>query len=180
MEVHGACHCGLISFVAEIDPNRVMVCHCTDCQVLSGAPLRVAVAASIETFVLHGTPKSYVKVADSGNRRAQMFCPECGTPLFATAPENPTSVIIRLGCVKERAALVPAAQVWQRSSMPWLPELPHIPRVSERVAPGLWVKAEAVRTLANFDPRQQVSVARVERIHLGVIAPRQPQNLAVC
>jgi hypothetical protein len=41
-------------------------------------------------------------------RRAQLFCPECATPLFAMALENATSVIIRLGCVKQRAQLVPA------------------------------------------------------------------------
>jgi hypothetical protein len=134
MQISGACHCGLISFTAEIDPARVMVCHCTDCQVLSGSPFRVSVAAPIETFVLHGTPKSYVKVADSGNRRAQMFCPECATPLFAIAPENATFVIIRLGCVKQRAELVPAVQVWQRSSIPWLPELPSIPGSPEQQA----------------------------------------------
>jgi hypothetical protein len=115
MQINDACHCGLISFTAEVDPNRVMVCHCTDCQVLSGSPFRVSVAAPIETFVLHGAPRSYIKVADSGNRRAQMFCPECATPLFATAPENATSVIIRLGCVKQRAELVPAVQVWKHS-----------------------------------------------------------------
>ena len=45
--------------------------------------------APIEAFAVHGETKSYVKVADSGNRRAQVFCPECGTPLYATAPENP-------------------------------------------------------------------------------------------
>jgi hypothetical protein len=132
MHIDGACHCGLISFGAEIDPTRVMICHCTDCQVLSGSPFRVSVAAPIETFVLHGQPKSYVKVAESGNRRAQLFCPECATPLFAMAPENATSVIIRLGCVKQRAQLVPAVQVWQRSSMPWLSELHSIGSTPEQ------------------------------------------------
>ena len=127
MHIDGACHCGQITFTAEIDPARVMACHCSDCQVLSGAPFRVAVSAPIETFVLRGQPKSYIKVAESGNRRAQLFCPECGTPLFAMAPENATSVIIRLGSVKQRAQLTPAVQLWQRSSMPWLSELHHIP-----------------------------------------------------
>jgi hypothetical protein len=42
---------------------------------------------------------------------------------LAMAPENATSVIIRLGCVKQRAQLTPAVQLWQRSSMPWLSEL---------------------------------------------------------
>jgi hypothetical protein len=127
MHIDGACHCGLISFTAEIDPARIMICHCTDCQVLSGSPFRVSVAAPIETFVLHGKPKTYIKVSESGNRRAQAFCPECATPLYAMAPQNATSVIIRLGCVKQRAQLSPAVQLWQRSSAPWLADLHRIP-----------------------------------------------------
>jgi len=127
MQIDGACPCGLISFIADVDPTRVMVCHCTDCQVLSGSAFRVSVAAPMETFVLRGQPKSYIKVAESGNRRAQVFCPECATPLFGMAPENATSVIIRLGCVKQRAQLMPAVQLWQRSSIPWLSELHRVP-----------------------------------------------------
>ena len=134
MQVHGACHCGSISFTAEIDPSRVMVCHCTDCQVLSGAPLRAIAISPIDKFHLQGTPKSYVKVAQSGNRRAQVFCPECGTPLYATAAENPTSVVIRLGCVAERSQLAPAAQVWQHSALPWLSRLSAVPGSPEQQA----------------------------------------------
>ena len=127
MHINGACHCGAISFTAEIDPSRVFACHCTDCQALSGAPFRAVVTAPIETFNISGTPKSYVKVAHSGNRRAQMFCGDCGTPLYAAAAENPTSVSIRLGCVEQRAELKPALQIWQRSAMPWLAELDDVP-----------------------------------------------------
>ena len=52
MKVDGACHCGLISFTAEIEPSRVMVCHCSDCQVLSGAPFRANAVAPRED-VMH-------------------------------------------------------------------------------------------------------------------------------
>jgi len=134
MQINGACHCGAISFVAEVDPGRVMVCHCTDCQILSGSPFRAVVAASIDKFSLLGTPKSYVKVAQSGNRRAQVFCPQCGTPLYATAPENPTTVVIRLGCVEQRDQLKPAVQIWQHSAMPWLAELTAVPGSPEQQA----------------------------------------------
>jgi len=127
MQIDGRCHCGGVNFTAQIDPARVMVCHCADCQVLSGAPFRAVAIAPYDTLVLRGQTKSYVKVADSGNRRAQVFCPECGTPLFATAPENPTSVVIRLGCVAQRAALAPAAQIWQHSALPWLDNLRSVP-----------------------------------------------------
>jgi hypothetical protein len=134
MQIDGACHCGRISFTAQIDPTRVMVCHCDDCQVLSGAPFRAVVAAPYDTLVLRGEPKSYVKVAASGNRRAQVFCPECATPLFATAPENPTSIVVRLGCVKQRAQLAPAAQIWKRSALPWVYHLQEVPGSDEQQA----------------------------------------------
>ena len=120
MQIDGACHCGAVSFTAEVDAGRVMVCHCTDCQVLSGAPFRAVVAAPFASLSVNGQTKSYIKVAQSGNRRAQVFCPECGSPLWATTPENPTSVIIRLGCVRQRAQLKPTAQIWEHSALPWV------------------------------------------------------------
>lgn len=127
MHIDGACHCGAVSFTAEIDPGRVMVCHCTDCQVLSGAPFRAVVAAAYESLSIQGQTKRYVKVAQSGNRRAQVFCPECGTPLWAAPAENPTAAVIRLGCVKQRAQLRPAVQIWQHSELDWVSKLSSIP-----------------------------------------------------
>ena len=82
MQVHGACHCGAIAFEAVVDPARVTICHCTACQNLTGTAYRVTVAASAEGFRLtRGSPKTYIKVADSGNKRAQVFCAECGSHL---------------------------------------------------------------------------------------------------
>ncbi len=33
MRIDGQCHCGHVSYEAEIDPDRVSICHCTNCQV---------------------------------------------------------------------------------------------------------------------------------------------------
>ena len=129
MLINGACHCGQISFAAEIDPARVVVCHCADCQVLSGSPFRTVAEAPISTFNICGSPKNYV-FTQHGIEMAQAFCPECGTPLYATAQENPTSVIIRLGCVEQRAHLKPSIQIWQSSALPWLAELATVPASS--------------------------------------------------
>ena len=40
MKVDGGCHCGNITYRAEIDPDKVLICHCTDCQTLSGSAYR--------------------------------------------------------------------------------------------------------------------------------------------
>ncbi len=120
MQVDGACHCGSIRFTATVDPNKVMVCHCTDCQRLTGAAFRVVVPAPIESFVLRGEPKRYVKVAESGAKRIQAFCPECGSPVFAMALENSTQVSLRVGLLNQRSRLSPSLQIWKRSALPWV------------------------------------------------------------
>jgi hypothetical protein len=50
MHIDGASHCGDITFEAEIDPEEVTICHCADCQTLSGAPFRAAVPVPADQF----------------------------------------------------------------------------------------------------------------------------------
>ena len=38
MQVHGSCHCGQVTFTSEAKPEHTVVCHCRDCQVMSGGP----------------------------------------------------------------------------------------------------------------------------------------------
>ncbi len=38
MRIDGQCHCGHIAYEAEIDPDRVSICHCRDCQQMTGPP----------------------------------------------------------------------------------------------------------------------------------------------
>jgi hypothetical protein len=127
MKITGQCHCGAIRFTALTDPGKVFACHCADCQVISGAPFRAVLPVPVEQVELTGTPRHYVKVAASGNRRAQAFCGDCGTQLFATEADTPRTLNIRLGCVNERAELPPRRQVWHDSAMPWLGELAGVP-----------------------------------------------------
>jgi hypothetical protein len=120
MHVDGACHCGNVAFEAEVDPETVRICHCTDCQTTSGSLFRANIQADGATFrVVRGTPKIYIKTADSGNQRAQAFCPDCGTGLWATSPTNPTSYGLRVGTIAQRAAFRPAQQIWCQSELPW-------------------------------------------------------------
>ncbi|MBQ0930682.1 GFA family protein [Ideonella alba] len=149
MQITGRCHCGAISFTAHVDPAKVMVCHCTDCQQLSGAPFRAVLPTRAEDVVMSGQAKHYVKVADSGNRRVQAFCPECGTQLYATEADGPPRMLnLRLGCVNERAQLVPVTQIWAASSMPWLQQLQSIPAHSEGLSSAAWPPAAADGTCA--------------------------------
>jgi hypothetical protein len=79
MKIDGRCHCGYVTFQAEADPETTTICNCTDCQTMSGAPLRAVTITGPGTFVLlSGKPTEYRKTADSGNVRVQGFCPNAG------------------------------------------------------------------------------------------------------
>ena len=130
MHIDGGCHCGHIKFEAEIDPNAVSVCHCTDCQQLTGAAYRVNVRAASRDFKLSGGPPSiYIKTAESGAKKAHAFCPRCGTPLYSTTPEpEPTVYGLRVGTLRQRAQLPPQRQGWCRSAMPWSMNIEAVPK----------------------------------------------------
>ena len=134
MKIDGGCHCGHITFEAEVDPEKVMICHCTDCQTLSGSAFRTAAPTREDTFkLLTGELKIYVKTAENGAKRAQAFCPECGTPIYASSVgEGPKTHNIRTGTVRQRAALVPKLQIWARSEQPWIGDLDSIRKVEKQ------------------------------------------------
>jgi hypothetical protein len=123
MKIDGGCHCGLIRYEAEVDPAKSAICHCTDCQTLSGTAFRTVVPVPKEHFrLLSGQPKIYVKTAESGAQRAQAFCAECGTPIYAAAVSDPPTFNLRIGSIRQRAELPPRAQFWCRSALPWVVE----------------------------------------------------------
>ncbi|HUQ74957.1 MAG TPA: GFA family protein [Burkholderiales bacterium] len=132
MKVHGSCHCGAIRFEADADPQKAGVCHCTDCQSLTGSAFSLFIQVPKEAFRLTGgEPKIYVKTAQSGNRRAQAFCANCGTRLWAAAEKDSPVYNLRIGTLGERAQLTPRVQVWCRSALPWIEELAAVPKKTQ-------------------------------------------------
>jgi hypothetical protein len=106
MKVQGRCHCGGVSYEAEVDPEKVSICHCTDCQMLTGAAL-----SSIRACSRSGVP--------SPRRTAEDQDP-------------PPSYTLRVGCLRQRAELPPRRQIWCRSSVPWSADLREISKLDRQ------------------------------------------------
>jgi len=133
MKIDGACHCGYITYSATVDPTLVALCHCTDCQTLSGGPFRAFVPAAAELFELRGgQPRAYVKRADSGRERVQAFCPECGTPIYSAAPDESPFFVLRIGAIRQRSQLPPRRQYWCKSALPWVMDVASVVKVAEQ------------------------------------------------
>jgi hypothetical protein len=130
MKIDGRCHCGNITFEADVDPATVVICHCTDCQTLSGSAFRTVVPTTGGSFrLLSGTPKTYVKTGESGNKREQTFCAECGTPIYSGPIGDGARVVsLRVGTIRQRDQMIPTDQYWFRSAQVWLKALPNLKR----------------------------------------------------
>jgi hypothetical protein len=130
MKIDGRCHCGYVSFEAEADPETTTICNCTDCQTMSGAPLRAVIVTRPGTFVLlSGEPTEYRKTAESGAVRPQGFCPHCGTAIYSTSVgDDPKAYNVRVGVLRQRNELVPRRQLFVRSQQAWVNDLNSIPK----------------------------------------------------
>lgn len=133
MKIDGGCHCGALTYEAEIDPDKVAVCHCTDCQKMSGTAFRTVIRATEENFaMLSGEPKTYVKIAESGAEREMAFCGNCGTQIYGTsAGAGPKVYGIRVGTVRQSHQLTPSVQIWTRSAQPWLSGLDAVQKIEK-------------------------------------------------
>jgi len=129
MKVEGQCHCGAISYEAEVEPGTIGICHCSDCQTLTGSAFRANILAPAEHFrIIKGEPRRYVKTADSGTRRVHAFCGDCSSPIYACAVDNPPTYSLRVGALRQRRELGrPARQIWTKRRLPWVPAIHGVP-----------------------------------------------------
>lgn len=120
MRVDGQCHCGAIAFEAEVDPAQVYLCHCSDCQAISGGTGRWAVPVAGDAFrLIRGGTRAYVKRTARGTDNQQHFCGICAAPIYSVSPDRPGLLRLRLGTVRQRGELPPQTEVWCRSAQGW-------------------------------------------------------------
>jgi hypothetical protein len=138
MKIDGGCSCGAIKIEGEADPEKVQICHCTDCQTSTGTAFRVSIPVPGTTFKMTGQPNYYLKTtADSGKPRLQAFCGSCASPIYSTTPGEGVqpSYMVRVGILRQRDQLVPRRQNWFRSARSWVLNLDAVPK-NEKQAPA--------------------------------------------
>ena len=126
MKVDGQCHCGMVSFEATVDPARVSVCHCTDCQTETGSAFVInALIEADRVELLGGAPEAVLTPSESGKGQTVWRCPACHVALWSNyAGAGPGVHFVRVGTLDDSAACPPDAHIFTRSKLPWvaLPE----------------------------------------------------------
>jgi len=135
MRIDGGCSCGAIKIEGEADPEKVQICHCTDCQTSTGTAFRISIPVPGATFKMTGQPTIYVKTtADSGKPRVQAFCGTCASPIYSTTLGEGVqpSYTVRVGILRQRDQLAPRRQQWWRSARPWVTALDALPKAEKQ------------------------------------------------
>jgi hypothetical protein len=133
MSWSGGCLCGGLRYRAEAAPVRAVICHCSICRRVSGAPMLCFVHFPRSAFTwLHGEPLRY----RSSPHAERGFCPHCGSTLSMHEPVIADRVQVTLGSLDDPAAVRPQDHVWTEQQLSWLridDDLPRFPTISSAV-----------------------------------------------
>ncbi|NKC01546.1 MAG: aldehyde-activating protein [Pseudomonadales bacterium] len=118
-KVSGGCLCGEIRFETTSEPALQVLCHCTDCQTVSGASAYSAYVVPTNALtILQGNPTSYEVRADSGRTNRRRFCPNCGSRVWAELDEMGFMSVNGLA-LDDRKHFQPAANLRLDSAPSW-------------------------------------------------------------
>ena len=118
--IDGSCLCGDVCWEADVDPNRVGVCDCTDCQTVGGSAFQFTTRVARDQFTLQsGELTVYEKIAESGNPRAMSFCGRCATMIHTSNTDGTGLLSLRLGGCRQKHEFAPRFQIWCQSALSW-------------------------------------------------------------
>jgi hypothetical protein len=118
--IDARCSCGAIALSLPGPSSLVAACHCIECQRRSGAPFGVGAFYPAEVVAISGTPKEYVRAAESGGKVRSYFCTDCGSTVYWKADNLPAMIGVAVGAVADPDFPAPIKSVFERSKHAWV------------------------------------------------------------
>jgi hypothetical protein len=73
------CACGQLQICCAVEPTKVSLCHCLDCQRRTGSPFGIAAFFEASSTEIIGTSRLFQRGSDSGFSITFHFCGTCGS-----------------------------------------------------------------------------------------------------
>ena len=108
----GSCLCGAVTYQADGEIQRIINCHCLDCQQATGSVHTTLVFVPEAAVKIKGYPSSYTHLADSGSTMVKRFCSSCGTPLFSMNSRRQGVIGIRAGSISQKHIVEPQMNIF--------------------------------------------------------------------
>lgn len=118
----GTCACGNVHIALDGEPHIVFNCHCSICRKMNGSAFTTyAVFDNTALQVTEGAGE--IHAAKAGAHGLKHFCRNCGTPLYGLHKLATGICLVPLGVIDTGGALVPMANAFCGSKLPWVFEL---------------------------------------------------------
>jgi len=119
--VEGGCLCGAVRYRLAQTPEKIIQCHCTECQKASGTGASVnAPIATADFEVVQGNPAVFSKQVHSGRTLHRYFCNQCGSPLFSRRESAPEMTLLKIGTLDGPSSASVIMNVWTSRARPWM------------------------------------------------------------
>ena len=131
-----ACHCGQLRLVVDGDPFVVSACHCRACQRRTGSAFGMQAAFRSAQVAVEGEYKDFTRVSEEADAAVHVFhfCPECGSSVFYTGPNEEDLVVVSVGAFADSSVPPPTESGYDWLRHPWV----RMPDGVSAAAPELW------------------------------------------
>jgi hypothetical protein len=169
------CHCGQLRVEVAGDPFVVSICHCLACQRRTGSAFGMQAGFSKDQVEVAGRFDDYTRVSDEADRKEHVFhfCPDCGSTVFYTEPDEPDVTVVMVGSFADPTFPPPTEAGYDGRRHPWLPMLADL----RADAPELW---EPVRPLYEAGEYAEAADRGRELLEAHPDNPRLLYNVACC
>jgi hypothetical protein len=101
MKFEGGCYCGALRYQAEGDALFKGLCHCRECQYISGGSANAVMGVAESSFsYTKGSPLQFAR-EELERPATREFCARCGTHILAKSPALPGAVMLKVGTLDD-------------------------------------------------------------------------------
>jgi hypothetical protein len=165
---NASCHCGQLRLEVEGDPFAVSICNCLACQRRTGSAFGMQAGFKADQVQVVGQFSDYTRVSDEADRKEHVFhfCPDCGSQVFYTEPDDPDLVVVSVGCFADPAFPPPTESGYDSRRHPWV----RLPESISTYAPEIWDPARPLVQAGRYeeaaDMGRQLIEARPDQAYL--------------
>ncbi len=117
--ITGGCQCGAIRYVISEDPAISLICHCRQCQKITGTGHAAQFSAPTGSTSLQGSLSYFDMTSDSGNIVKSGFCAKCGSPILKIPSLMKDTYFVHAGSLDDPSAFKPSFVVFDHARPAW-------------------------------------------------------------
>ena len=124
MERTAMCCCGGLRLKVKGEPNRVVICHCFQCQRRTGSVFADnAYFPRTALLSVEGEVRQFSRATERGGEVTFHFCPKCGSSVYWDLPSEPGLVGMAVGSFADPGFTKPSRTVFGVTRHHWVPHI---------------------------------------------------------